>query len=68
MRGPGRNAGIAVERRPRCARPWSRVEETAGVLAAMGAKVTTRRYPGKPHSVSAEKVELARALIAGAFA
>jgi predicted esterase len=48
--------------------PWSRVEESARVLMAMGARVTSRRYPGKPHSVSAEEVELARQLIEGAFA
>jgi predicted esterase len=48
--------------------PWSRVEESARVLMAMGACVTSRRYPGKPHSVSAEEVELARQLVEGAFA
>jgi phospholipase/carboxylesterase len=48
--------------------PWSRVEESARVLKAMGARVTARRYPGKPHSVSAEEIELARQLIEGAFA
>lgn len=48
--------------------PWSRVEESARVLMAMGARVTSRRYPGKPHSVSAEEVELARQLVENAFA
>lgn len=47
--------------------PWSRVEESAHVLTAMGARVTTRRYPGKPHSVSAEEIEFARELVKGAF-
>ena len=47
--------------------PWSRVEESARVLTAMGAKVTSRRYPGKPHSVSAEEIEFARELVRGAF-
>jgi predicted esterase len=47
--------------------PWSRVEESAKVLTAMGAQVATRRYPGKPHSVSAEEVTLARELIEAAF-
>jgi predicted esterase len=47
--------------------PWSRVEESARVLTAMGAQVTTRRYPGKPHSVSAEEIELARQLVERAF-
>ena len=47
--------------------PWSRVEESARVLTAMGAKVTSRRYPGKPHSVSAEEIKFARELVRGAF-
>jgi len=47
--------------------PWSRVEESAKVLTGMGARVTTRRYPGKPHSVSAEEVGLARELIRAEF-
>lgn len=48
--------------------PWSRVEESGRILTAMGARVTSRRYPGKPHSVSAEEVELARQLVECAFA
>ncbi len=48
--------------------PWSRVEETAKVLGAMGADVTLKRYPGKPHSVNADEVELARELVAKVFA
>jgi len=47
--------------------PWSRVEETAKVLSAMGAEVTLKRYPGKPHSVNADEIELARALVEKAF-
>jgi phospholipase/carboxylesterase len=48
--------------------PWSRVEESAQVLAGMGAEITLRRYPGKPHSVSADEIALARALVQRAFA
>jgi len=48
--------------------PWLRVEESGRVLTAMRARVTSRRYPGKPHSVSAEEVELARELVENAFA
>lgn len=48
--------------------PWSRVVESAEVLAGMGAVVTTRRYVGKPHSVSAEEIALARELVVGALA
>jgi predicted esterase len=43
--------------------PWSRVEESAAVLRSMGADVTTKRYPGKPHSVSPDEIALARELL-----
>ncbi len=43
--------------------PWSRVEESAAVLRSMGADVTTKRYPGKPHSVSPDEIALARMLL-----
>jgi predicted esterase len=46
--------------------PWSRVEESASLLRAMGADVTTRRYPGRPHTVTQEELDLARALIMSA--
>jgi glyoxalase family protein len=48
--------------------PWPRVEESAKVLAVMGAQVTLRRFPDKPHSVSGEEIELGRKLIEQAFA
>lgn len=47
--------------------PWVRVEDSGRVLTAMGAQVTTHRYPGKPHSVSGEEVQLARQLVATVF-
>jgi len=47
--------------------PWSRVQESADVLAAMNAKVTVRRYPGRAHTVSADEVRFATAMIADAF-
>jgi len=48
--------------------PWQRVEESAKILTDMGASVTLRRFPGKPHSVSGEEIELGRKLIEQAFA
>jgi predicted esterase len=48
--------------------PWARMEDSARILTAMGAQVTTHRYPGKPHSVSGEELQLARQLVATAFA
>jgi predicted esterase len=44
--------------------PWARVEESGRILTAMGAVVTAHRYPGKPHSVSGEELQLARELVA----
>ena len=40
--------------------PWARVEESATLLAGMGAFVTTKRYPGRPHTVSQEELAIAR--------
>jgi phospholipase/carboxylesterase len=47
--------------------PWQRVEQSAQVLAEMGAAVTIRRYPNRPHTVSAEEIDLAKTLLEGAF-
>lgn len=47
--------------------PWSRVQESATVLERMGAKVSLQRYPGRPHTVSADEIARASRLIAGAF-
>lgn len=49
--------------------PWSRVEESAEVLARMGAAVVKRRYPGLPHAMNSDEIaELDRMLgaLAGA--
>jgi predicted esterase len=43
--------------------PWTRIEESAAILSGMGATVTTRRYPGRPHTVTQEELELARNLL-----
>jgi glyoxalase family protein len=48
--------------------PWPRVEESAKIFTAMGANVTLRGFPDKPHSVSGEEIELGRKLIEKAFA
>jgi predicted esterase len=48
--------------------PWSRVEESAAILTRMGANVTTKRYPGRPHTISRDEVGLAKQLIEQAFA
>jgi predicted esterase len=43
--------------------PWQRVQASAAELERMGALVTARRYPGRPHTISAEEIDLARTLI-----
>lgn len=43
--------------------PWSRVEQSAAILEAMGADITTRRYPGRPHTVTREELELANEIV-----
>jgi predicted esterase len=47
--------------------PWQRVEQSAKVLGDMGAVVTTRRYEGRPHTVTDEELEFGRRLIGEAF-
>ncbi len=42
--------------------PWQRVQESADILAGMGAAVSLRRYPGMPHTVSREELDDARQL------
>jgi phospholipase/carboxylesterase len=48
--------------------PWTRVQASATELERMGAQVTARRYPGRPHTISAEELDHARRLIEQAFA
>ena len=43
--------------------PWQRVEESASILRAMGASVTTNRYPGRPHTIVGDELTHARLLI-----
>ncbi len=43
--------------------PWERVAKTASVLELMGAKMTARRFPGMPHTVSREELAEARQLL-----
>jgi phospholipase/carboxylesterase len=45
--------------------PFARVQETAQVLTAMGAKVEARRYEGMGHTVNQDEVEACRRLMEG---
>jgi phospholipase/carboxylesterase len=47
--------------------PWHRVEESASILAAMGADVLLKRYRGMPHSINGPEIEEARRLLAKVF-
>jgi len=47
--------------------PWQRVQQSASILAEMGAAVTSRRYPNRPHTISSEEIDLARGLIDAAY-
>lgn len=47
--------------------PWQRVQASAAELERMGAVITARRFPGRPHTITAEEVELARTLIHEVF-
>lgn len=47
--------------------PWQRVQDSAAELERMGAVITARRYPGRPHTITPEELELARTLIRDAF-
>ena len=43
--------------------PWSRVTESAVILEEVGARVRMERYPGRPHTVSARELEVARGMV-----
>jgi len=47
--------------------PWQRVQQSAGILAEMGAAVTSRRYPNRPHTIGSEEIEVAEKLIYDAY-
>jgi phospholipase/carboxylesterase len=47
--------------------PWQRLEQSARILAGMGAAVTSRRYPNRPHTISGEEIDLAKGLIDAAY-
>jgi len=43
--------------------PVSRVEVTEGILRKMGADVTVKIYPGRPHTIGKMEIELAKKLV-----
>jgi len=47
--------------------PWLRVEQSAQIVSNMGGIVTLRRYPGRPHTITADELAVAAKLIHDAF-
>lgn len=47
--------------------PFSRVQESADILTGMGASVTLRRFPGRPHTILPEEIDAARKIVRNAF-
>ena len=43
--------------------PFARVEETRDVLERLGAIVDLRRYPGMPHTINQEELDVCRGLL-----
>jgi predicted esterase len=43
--------------------PWSRVEESASVMTALGGNVILRRYPGLPHTINQDEITHARLIL-----
>lgn len=43
--------------------PWSRVQESARILGAMGAQVTLKRYENGGHTISSEELTVVRQLL-----
>jgi phospholipase/carboxylesterase len=48
--------------------PWKRVQETANALSLLGGVVKLQHYPGLPHTINREEIELGRQLLAGVLA
>jgi phospholipase/carboxylesterase len=47
--------------------PWKRVQQSAEILSAMGASVTLKGYPGRPHTITRGEIEFAKSLIREVF-
>jgi predicted esterase len=45
--------------------PYTRIEQTAGLLRRLGAEVDLRRYPGMPHTINREELDAAREMLEG---
>ena len=43
--------------------PWTRVAQSAALLEEIGGRVTLKKYPGRPHTITAEEVLLAKDIL-----
>ncbi len=43
--------------------PWERVKESASILSALGGKLTLKRYPGMPHTISSDEITEAKNIL-----
>ncbi len=43
--------------------PWERVKESASTLSALGGKLTLKRYPGMPHTISSDEITEAKKIL-----
>ena len=44
--------------------PWLRVQQSAALLKEIGGQVQLQRYPGRPHTVSADELKRAGSMLA----
>jgi phospholipase/carboxylesterase len=43
--------------------PWARVANSAELLTGIGGRVSLRRFPGRPHTILAEEIEIAKEML-----
>jgi phospholipase/carboxylesterase len=43
--------------------PWKRVQQSGDLLSGIGANVTLKRYPGRPHTILPEEIENGKHLL-----
>jgi len=48
--------------------PWQRVQQSATLLEEIGAAVTTRRFPNRPHTVLEEEIREGQTLLSTVLA
>lgn len=44
--------------------PWARVEQSGALLEQIGGRVSLQRYAGRPHTITADEIRVAREMLA----